>query len=101
MTANGTKTRPASSAVQPKPRLDIPVLVGITEIHELLPLAKQTVYRWRSPRGSSDAKLPAPVCIVSKTPVWDLEDILALAEREGLTPDAKALKAIRKDQGRG
>ena len=88
----------SSTEVQPDP--EVPVLVGLAEIVELVPRAPQTVYRWRLPRGGNPPALPLPFAIVSRTPLWRLETVLALCEAKGIKPNAKVLRRIRREQGR-
>lgn len=76
-------------------RAELPVLLGLTEMVDLFPgVAKQTVYRWRT-RGN----LPAPLRVVSGTPMWDEETVLAWAKERKLDVDRGALRKIRKAQG--
>jgi transposase len=92
-----TATRSTAST---EPDTDVPVLVGIKEIVQLVNRQEHTVYRWRLPRNGHPPKLPLPLAILSRTPLWRLDTILALAEQEGYQIDQKALTALRKGQGR-
>jgi hypothetical protein len=88
----------STDEVQPDP--DVPVLVGIAEIVELCPDRKpNTIYRWRLPRNGKPPELPAPLAIVSRTPLWRLDTVLALIEEKQLRLNKKALTRIRKEQG--
>ena len=76
-------------------RTELPVLLGLTEMVELFPnVAKQTVYRWRTRHN-----LPAPLRIVSGTPMWDEATIITWAKDRKLDLDRGALRRIRKAQG--
>lgn len=91
---------PTAPAPEVEADPDIPVLVGLAEIVELVPRQPQTVYRWRQPRGKNPPALPLPFAIVSRTPLWRLETVQAVAEAKGIKLDAKALKRIQREQGR-
>lgn len=91
---------PTAPAPEVEADPDIPVLVGLAEIVELVPRKPQTVYRWRQPRGKNPPALPLPFAICSRTPLWRLETVQAVAEAKGIKLNAKVLKRIRSEQGR-
>lgn len=83
------------------PDQGVPVLVGLSEIVDLIPSRKpQTVYRWRLPRGDKSADMPPPLAIVARTPLWRLDTILDLIQEKGLAVDRKVLRRIVTAQGR-
>lgn len=90
----------STSSTEVQPDTEIPVLVGLAEIVELVPRAPQTVYRWRLPRGGKPPALPLPFAICSRTPLWRLETVQALAESKGITLNKKVVKRITAEQGR-
>jgi hypothetical protein len=91
-----TATEPATTARE-RPKLPV-VLLGLTEIVDLFPVAKQTVYRWRSTSGGRKVALPEPLLTVSGTPLWDEETVLEFAKGRGLKPDRAKLRKIRQTQ---
>lgn len=90
----------STSSTEVEPDTEIPVLVGLAEIVQLVPRAPQTVYRWRLPRQGKPPALPLPFAICSRTPLWRLETVQAVAESKGIKLDQKVLKRILREQGR-
>jgi predicted DNA-binding transcriptional regulator AlpA len=77
------------------PKVELPVLLGLTELVDIFPgVAKQTVYRWRTRDN-----LPPPLTVVSGTPMWDEETIVVWARERKLDLSRPALRKIRKAQG--
>lgn len=92
---------PRTATPDVAPDVDVPVLVGLSEIVDLLPTRKpQTVYRWRLPRNGKPADLPTPLAVVSRTPLWRLDDVLDVIVEKGLPVDRKVLRRIVTRQGR-
>lgn len=83
-----------------QPAVELP-LIGLSEMCDLLPVAKQTVYRWRISRNGSPPALPHPRLEVSTTPLWTLSQVQEFAKERGLKLDAPALRRIRRGQGVG
>lgn len=77
----------------------LPVLLGLAEMVDLFPRSKTTVYRWRTARRGKAPELPAPDAVVSGTPLWREDVILAFARDRGMEPDPEVLTEIRRTQG--
>jgi len=86
-------TAVAEDTVQTSPEL--PVLLGLAELTALFPqFTKQSIYRWRTRKN-----LPEPVVVVSGTPMWSEDTILAWAEETHRPVNKTALRKIRREQG--
>lgn len=72
----------------------LPVLLGLAELAELFPVAKMSVYRWRT-----QPSFPEPLLTVSRTPMWTVPVIEEFAKQRGLKIDRAALRRIAKAQG--
>lgn len=57
---------------------DLPPIVGIKEVARLLGVDEQAISRWRNRRQIADADL-----VLSRSPLWLLETVLADAEARG------------------
>lgn len=91
----------SKSSTQTTPDLDVPVVVALSQVAELIPSRQpQTIYRWRLPRHGHPPALPAPFAIVARTPLYRLDTILAVADKMGVSVDQRVAKRIRKEQGR-
>lgn len=76
----------------------LPVLIGLAEMVDLFPVARQTVYRWRTERAGTGVVLPEPMLTVSRTPLWTEAQVLEFAEARHLTVDPDVLEHIRAQQ---
>lgn len=57
-----------------------PDLVGVAEIAELFGVSRQAAYNWRDRRSD----FPSPAAALKSGPVWELPDILAWADEQGM-----------------
>lgn len=93
-------TAVAERATPSRAREPGPILLALPDLVELLPFKRQTIYRWRSPAGGREVKLPDPYAVMAKTPVWLEQQILDFAEEKGYAVNKAALRKIRARFGR-
>ena len=70
-------------------------LVGVAEIAELLGVTKQAASNWRE----RHADFPSPTASLRSGPVWELRDIVAWAEKNGMAVKASRAEAPAADEG--
>lgn len=76
----------------------IPTLVGLSELVDLFPVTKATVYRWNTESGGRRRALPPPAMVVSGSSLWRLDTILVWAARRGLRPNLVVVAQLRAAQ---
>ena len=71
-------------------------LVGIAEVAELFGTTRQAASNWRV----RHANFPSPTASLKSGPVWELPDIIAWAEEQGMAVKAAKAEAITTTQDR-
>lgn len=71
-----------------------PELVGIAEVAELFSVTRQVASNWRARHEN----FPSPAASLRSGPVWELPDIIAWAEEQGMEVKAAKSKAIAATQ---
>ena len=60
-----------------------PILVGASEAADLLGVEVQRIARYRN-----NGKMPTPVALLAATPVWRLDDVIAMKDGRAAQPSS-------------
>ena len=78
-----------------------PVLLALSQMVELFPVAKTTVYRWNSDTSGRRPRLPEPDLVIAGKPLWRESVVLDFAAELGHQPDPVVLDRIRAERRGG